>query len=256
MITKISVIPGSLAEEIFFFSEADLTKLPDPRIVPLFGPNGIGKTTIIKNILSAFNLQKVRQKLMNEDGSFSEQFFKKESLRAGIAIEMDSQQTEIYSYSNSSDNFRIREARNCYEVYDPHFLSDRLNAKRISEGQSIIYSAFALLDGLIPGKNMFGSLESCCVALLDEIDSGLSVDNIDLAMRKLKKALKNRENLQVFLSFNSPRVLKYFPYVLSMYDGKVCEMHTDEDMLAEIRKNKKMFDKARKNSRGMPKIYD
>ena len=65
-----------------------------------------------------------------------------------------------------------------------------------------------------------------------------------------------REKLQVFLSFNSPRILKYFPYVISMYDGKVREMHTDEDMLAEIKLNKKLFDKARKKANGMPKVFE
>jgi hypothetical protein len=39
-----------------------------------------------------------------------------------------------------------------------------------------------------------------------------------------------------------------------MYDGTFIDLHTDEDMLAEINKHKKMFDKVRKNSRGRPKI--
>ena len=50
--------------------------------------------------------------------------------------------------------------------------------------------------------------------------------------------------------------MKHFPYVISMYDGKAKEMHTDEDMMAEIRANSKMFDKARKTSKGRPKIFD
>jgi hypothetical protein len=41
-----------------------------------------------------------------------------------------------------------------------------------------------------------------------------------------------------------------------MYDGSVLTLHTDEDMLAEIKKHKAIFDKARKNSKGRPKIYE
>ena len=259
MLKRISVMLDSSNKKIFFFDEIDLTQLPDPRIVPLFGPNGAGKTTLINGIYAWHQIQAAAENSKKKDDNdpFYEEFWATElKQKSGINIEWDEVPGAVYRYSNSSDNFRSRKPQSMSQYYSPDFFAARWDAAHISEGQSIIYSAFGLLDGLIPGKDMLSDENTFVVALLDEIDSGLSVDNIDIAMRKIKKALKMRKKLQVFLSFNSPRVLKYFPHVISMYDGKVHEMHTDEDMLAEIKLNKKMFYKARKKSNGMPKVFD
>ena len=58
------------------------------------------------------------------------------------------------------------------------------------------------------------------------------------------------------VKWNNPRILKFFPHVLSMYTGEVLELHSDEDMLAEFKKHEKAFNKARKLSNGRPKVYD
>ena len=233
MIQKITVLPDTRASHIFFFKEMDLTKLPDPRMVLLFGPNGAGKSTLIDAII--------------KNGI---------NRRPEIIIDRTPAETAVYAYENSKDNFKSREARSYSEAFDPYFLNSRFDAKAISEGQSVIYSAFALLDGLRPSKDMFGQNAEETLVLLDEIDSGMSLDNIDIAMRKIKYALSKRKDLQIIMSFNSPRILKHFPHVVSMYDGSVLTLHTDEDMLAEIRNHKTMFDKARKTSKGRPKIFD
>ena len=259
MIRKITVIPDSFAEKIFFFQNIDLQELSDPRIVPLFGPNGIGKTTLEKSILS-YCSEKASYDDLIKSGDVApdnaEEYFQRGIKRyAGVILDMDDERTSIFSYQNSSDNFRIRKPSSYLEAYSPEFFANKLNAIGVSEGQSIIYSVNALLDGLAH-NDLANDSNTTVIALLDEIDSGLSIDNIDFVMRKLKKALKQHENVQIFLGFNSPRVLKYFPYVVSLYDGHVKEMHTEDDMLAEIKKNKKNFDKARKKSNGTPKIFD
>lgn len=260
MITKIKVNPDKIGADIFFFQEIDLTALPNPRIVPLFGPNGVGKSTLITGIQQYFEALKYLQKnenrvdaildALNPDYKYVNHFD-----RIGLTLEYDKEKFSLYTYRNSEDNFRNRKAQSINESFDPVFLVARMNAKSVSEGQSIVYSAFDLLDGLKPGKDSFEDMDSAVLVLFDELDSGMSIDNIDIAMRKLKKAVTTRDKIQVFLSFNSPRVLKHFPYVISMYDGKVKEMHTDEDMMVEIRANSKLFDKARKTSKGRPKIF-
>lgn len=229
MIERITVKPDSEVSKIFFFDEIDLTKLPDKRMVVLFGPNGAGKSTLISELLKTV------------------------SDECGIELDRTETPMHVYSYENSRDNFKNRQPRSYMESFDPFFMNSRLEAQSISEGQSIIYSVFDLLDGLKPGKNMFGSEGQEILVLLDEIDSGLSIDNIDIAMRKIKAALRKRDDIQIFMSFNSPRVLKYFPHVVSMYDGSIQELHTDEDMLAQMRLHKTMFNKARKKSNGRPK---
>lgn len=223
MIKSVSVKPDTRTAAILFFQTADFQ---DQRVIPLFGPNGVGKSTLIKE------LEKHQE----------------------VTIITDGIQTECYSYQNARDNYRDRQPRSYLESFDPCFMAAKLDAQSISEGQSIIYSMFDLLDGLRPSGQLAPQEGVHKLILLDEIDSGMSIDNIDTTMRKIKNLIRKRDDLQFIFSFNSPRVLKHFSHVLSMYDGTFIDLHTDDDMLVEINKHKKMFDKARKNSRGRPKI--
>lgn len=232
MIKKIRVVPDSLASSIFFFREIDVEALPDPRIVPLFGPNGVGKSTLIRDIITYAHER-----------------------RPQIEVEVSDAPMVMYTYENGKDNFARRLGTRYEESYNPYSVIMSKEAQTLSEGQSIVYSVFDLLDGLQPGEQMFGSEDEEPLVLLDEIDSGLSIDNIDSAMRKISQALAKRKNIQIFMSFNSPRVLKHFPHVISMYDGSAIELHSEDDMLAEFRKHKKEFNKARKKSDGRPKVF-
>lgn len=225
MLETITVKPNTRTADILFFDELDIT---GHHVIPLFGPNGVGKSTLIKQL---------------ED-------------RRDITIKTNGMPTKFYSYQNARDNFKIRQPRSYMESFDPEFMSARFSAQSISEGQSIIYSMFDLLDGLKPKQPLAPEPGQDALVLLDEIDSGMSIDNIDTTMKKIKNLIQKNEHIQFIFSFNSPRVLKHFPRVLSMYDGTFIELHSDEDMLSEIRKHKSTFDKARKNSRGRPKIID
>lgn len=225
MITSYSVNPDSLEEAVLFVHDFDFTPFKN-NVIPLFGPNGVGKSTLIKAL---------------------------ENQRGKITIDRP---TQFYSYQNSRDNFKVREARTYTENFDLGFISAKFGAKSISEGQSIIYSMFDLLDGLKPGNGLNPKNGKDMTILLDEIDSGMSIDNIDITMRKIKKLLNLRSDLQFIISFNSPRVVKHFPEVLSMYDGQMIELHNEDDMLEEINNHKKTFNKARKKSNGRPKIFN
>ena len=140
--------------------------------------------------------------------------------------------------------------------YDPAFINAKWAASGLSEGQSIMYSVEPMLDMLKPGCNDLVPEGKSVVLLIDEIDSGLSLDNLDRILRKIKKRIKDRPELQIFLSFNTSFVLKYFPDVISMYDGKVHHLRTEEEMLVEMKRNQKMLDKKRKKSNGSYRIFD
>lgn len=226
MVKSFSVIPYTKEEAILFFKEADLSQFKS-HVVPLFGPNGVGKSTLIKGI---------------EDHS--------------IYIDRDDRDLEIFSYQNSRDNFKSRKSRNFLEEYDPGFMNARFDAQRVSEGQSVIYSMLDLLDGFMKNGQLKRENNHDYLVLLDEIDSGISIDVIDFIMRKIKYIIRTRTDVQFIFSFNSPRVLKHFPQVLSMYDGKMIELHTEDDMLEVMNDHKKEFNKVRKKSNGRPKIYD
>ena len=94
------------------------------------------------------------------------------------------------------------------------------------------------------------------IVLLDEIDSGLSIDNINYLCRKIRRIAKKWSDTQFFIAFNSPEILGYFPYVLSMYDGKMHKIDGYDIMRAELKANKKMLDKARKKSNGQYRIFE
>ena len=57
MIKEVHTIQGSFEDYILLAKDYDLTQMPDIRFIPLFGANGVGKTTLLK----ALNGQVTRQ---------------------------------------------------------------------------------------------------------------------------------------------------------------------------------------------------
>lgn len=231
MIQKLTPTPNSITTQILLCNELHIDELPNPRIVPLFGPNGIGKSTVINSLLSCAN---------NKENEFF--------------VERTSAPMIVLGYCDRKDNFRIREPRDMDEAYSPSFFNRRFNANSISEGQSIVYSIMGLFDIIGTGKNAIHNEGKEYLVVIDEIDSGMSIDNLDKLMRKLKNTAKKREDVQVIFSFNNPFILRYFPDVLSLYTGQPIHLETIDDMLAEIKAHEKEFRKIRYKANGTPKI--
>ena len=235
MIERIIIDKSSIIGKILFFEEVDLTQFEN-HAIPLFGPNGVGKSTLLEGI-------ETRGRGLKYEG---------------ITVKCTPDiKTMMYSYRNGADNLKSCEPRSYELSFNPVYMLRRMNVQNMSEGQSIIYSMYDLLDGLSSSKNgiEIGDDEHCVIAL-DEIDSGLSIDNIDKTMRRIKHILSKRPNVQFIFSFNSPRVLRWFPEVLSMYDGTKIKLHTEDDMMDQIHQHQKMFDRVRKDSRGRPKVFE
>lgn len=234
MVDKIIIKPIKPLCDILFFNEFCFGQFEN-RVIPLFGPNGVGKSSFIN--------------ALEEHGRNRGTFL--------TVTKTNDKPIRFISYINGKDNLKSsKEPRDHTLSFDPMYLKLQWDARGLSEGQSVIYSLYDLLDGLKPGKNGFDlDDDTDYLICLDEIDSGLSIDNIDVTMRKIKSIIK-RPNIQIVFSFNSPRVLKWFPDVLSMYDGVAIHLETEDDMIREIRAHKKEFDKVRKRSNGRPKVYD
>lgn len=237
MLQKVKVIPDSFEDYILMVKEFDFTKMPDIRFIPIFGANGVGKTVLLRAIA----------------GDSPRQFIRPGAKSVELITD---KKTECYSYIGSTDNFKVRQASTCHQAFDPMFLSMKLDARDLSEGQSIIYSLFDLLKGASKaGDDFFEPGDNADkLIIIDEMDSGLSIDNIDAAMRYVKQSLKNRTDTQFIISFNNPYLLHHFDTVLSMYDGNPVTLHDDKEMLVEIKKWKKQLDKLRKKSDGSFKI--
>ena len=164
MILNFSVKDNTNEDKILLFKNGDFAQFEN-NVIPLFGPNGVGKSTLINGLIN--------------------QTLNIKSSKPGIC----------YSYQNSKDNFKIRQARNLPESYDPFFLVMKFNSQYISEGQSIIYSMFDLLDAFKKNGEFKYHEDKDSIVLLDEIDSGMSIDNIDTTMRKIKYISRKHKTL-------------------------------------------------------------
>lgn len=231
MITKIEIVPKTREADILLFDKLDLDSLPNERIVPLFGPNGVGKSTLLDGLLKA------------SEGNRN----------AGVKAKIN-KKTVVFSYRNSEDNLRVRKPKTYMESFDPFLLKAKFDAGSVSEGQSIMYSIYDLIDGIGTSKNAMKYEGKDIVVLIDELDSGLSIDNLDRILKKLKYSTERRKDVQIVFSFNNPYVLRYFPDVVSLFTGEVIHLETTEDMLNEIEKHKD-FRKIRYYSNGKPKVF-
>lgn len=237
MLQKVKVIPDSFEDYILMVKEFDFTKMPDIRFIPIFGANGVGKTVLLRAIA----------------GDSPRQFIRPGAKSVELIAD---KKTECYSYIGSIDNFKTRRARSYNEAFSTDFIVMKLDARDLSEGQSIMYSLFDLLKGASePGDDFFGvDHDSDKIILIDEMDSGLSINHIDTAMEYIKESLKNRTDTQFIISFNNPYLLHHFDTVLSMYDGNPVVLRDDMEMLAEIEKWEEELDKLRKESDGSFKM--
>ena len=251
MLHKIQVVPNSLAAEILFFDEIDLDVLPDIRIVPLFGGNGSGKSTLLKEIDNTL----MRTAWDEEEHDEWEGLFTGKVKPRDKQVELlcDEEKTEFYSYVNSKVNFAVKRVG-----FDPFLMNAKCDAQSLSEGQSIIYSVEALLKGMLKStkrRESFVEDGNHAIVLLDELDSGMSLDNIKLCMGLIKRVLRQKRNIQFIMSFNNPYVCYFFPQVVSMYDGKVHNISNFEEMLRELEVNRELLKKARYKKNGEFKIY-
>ena len=262
MINEIKVKPNTTASHILFFDNIDLTQLPNRRIVPLYGANGSGKTTLLKEIHFAM-YERGEDKTGDDIGDRISKALKRQHAgvehNSQIEIKCDDEKTVYYKYRNGQDNFQVMEPKSYTQSFDPMFINLKFNAKSLSEGQSIVYSVEDLLKGMLRSTKRHESFieddNTHAVVLLDEIDSGLSIDNLDRMLKIIQKVLRQGRNIQFFMSFNNPYVIKYFPDVISMYDGNIHHFDNMEEMLEDLKANQNMLDKARK-SRGKYKIFD
>lgn len=249
MLLKLKPKPDTALEELLLCDEIHIDKLDNPRIVPLFGPNGIGKSSVLEGIMDS-SARLVSQK-------YNSIYEKCNSRYGTFEIVRTDAQMDMLSYRNLKDNCARRQSRNEAEQFNPYFLIDRLNARGISEGQSIIYSLMDLLTIIGTTKDArYPEDGHEYLVILDEIDSGLSIDNLDFVMRKLKRTSMFRKDVQVVFSFNSPYVVNYFPQVMSLYTGEPCRLYTPKDMLDEIKIHEKEFRKKRYYSNGRPRIFN
>lgn len=213
MIKSISINKNSNLEEILFFNKMNLEQ-----ITLLFGANGVGKSSLIKGIL------KQKEIKFNCD-----------------------KETKLYSYINNEQNFRNmnKNSNLSYEdMFNPYLINKKYNANELSEGQSIIYSLQDIFELCVQIKD--DSNDS--VILLDEIDSGLSIDNVEYLSDKIKEITDKYSNIQFIIGFNNFEFCRNFPKVFNMYNGKYITIESYEQYRNIINSNREMLLEKRHNN--------
>jgi len=211
MLTKIQVKKDSTLSKILFFDSIELKQ-----VTLLFGGNGIGKSSLINAIL-----------------------------KQDIVYEYD-KSVLLYSYINSKQNFKELE-RNDHldyrDMFDPSLIARKFDASELSEGQSIVYS----LQDIFKLCSQLDSSDDHLI-LLDEIDSGLSVENVDYVAKKIKAICKKYPYIQFIIAFNNYVFCKTFKEVFNMYNGEWIKINSFDEYFDIINSNKKMLLKKRKNN--------
>ena len=213
MIKSISINKGSNLEEILFFNKMNLEQ-----VTLLFGANGVGKSSLIKGIL------KQKEIKFNCD-----------------------KETKLYSYINTEQNFRNMDKNSNLsykDMFNPYLFKQKFDASELSEGQSIIYSLQDIFELCVQIKD--DSNDS--VILLDEIDSGLSIDNVEYLSDKIKEITDKYSNIQFIIAFNNFEFCRNFPKVFNMYNGKYITIESYEQYRNIINSNREMLLEKRHNN--------
>lgn len=165
------------------------------RLNILVGGNGAGKTTLLEGIVDK-------------------------------RYEMDTDRdVEIRKYSNSQDNLRVKERLNMSTSQ----MIVCLNAKNMSEGQSIMYSLISFFAKVKEEASEFLKENKSLVIVLDEVDSGLSVDAVNVVMHFVYDILNNYDNVQFFISSNNYHFTYVQKEIVNMYTGRYKKINSYEE---------------------------
>lgn len=212
MIKSFTIKKDSVLSEILFFNKIELKQ-----VTLLLGGNGVGKSSLINSIIS----------------------------RNGITAETTGD-TTLFSYINSQQNFRemIRNKNLSYkDHYDPYVIARKFAAEELSEGQSIVFSIqdiFKLCEQIEDNED--------ALILLDEVDSGLSIDNVEYIANTLKKIAEEQPNIQFVIAFNNYEFCRVFNDVFNMYTGEWMTIDSYETYRNTIKDNRERLLKKRNNN--------
>lgn len=214
-----SFLKKNLDEDKRFFCEDFNFK---PGVNLLFGENGQGKSSLLEYLkVITQDINKVQDR---NDYKYRACLFT-----------VSTKPFKTYYYSNSECNARY----NFEPVNEMQFLR-HFQSKERSEGQSAMQSIsdfFYVLENdeyLKPDDN--------AVILIDEIDSGLDACMCRYIVYRLKKLMKKKHNLQLFISFNQYEMMRLDSKYLNVCDGQLYSTPDSYDKyMSLLNNNKKLY---------------
>ncbi|MNW63318.1 hypothetical protein D3C74_415190 [compost metagenome] len=111
----------------------------------------------------------------------------------------------------------------------------------MSEGQSIIYSILSFFDFVI--KKASDNKDKTIVILLDEVDSGLSVENINMLLHIINDMPKNT---QFFISTNQYHWVYAIKRGINMYNGEQITINSYDEFFNLLTSNMQELGQKRK----------
>lgn len=195
MIKSIKIKGNSIYKDRFLTNEFNLYS----KYNFLYGCNGSGKSTLIELL----NDKKLREENLEIDGEFN----------------------NVACFINSADNC-TRKKISIFQD-DKTFLqecSEKIHIGSKSEGQAIIYSA--IHNFLYSEK-----VKNADLILIDEIDSGLSIDNINIICNLLQDICKNK---QVIVACNNYHFAYNSKKIINMLTGNKDTVNNYEEFVNKI----------------------
>ena len=194
-----------------------------PGVNLLFGGNGQGKSSLIEYLKT---LCGVKQPMGSEKAIFKYSRLTKTN-----------EFVKVYTFSNRENNASYFDGN----TYDQDFYNFNLvrkwQAGQRSEGQIVIQSIsdfLYVLDSL--------DKDTKAIILMDEIDSGLDAYMCKYLVTRLKKVLKDKPNLQIFIAFNQYEISKLDSKWINVCTGLIEDCpKTYEEYYKRLSENKKKF---------------
>lgn len=214
MIKSLKLKAKTNASNILMFNE-----LKDLKIINiLFGGNGVGKSTLLKAI-------------KNNEVTYK-----------------NKKNISIFYFQNSESNLKINTQKEINKITE---LIKKSNTSTYSEGQSIMHYLLSFLQDI---KEEVDKTENSIVVLLDEIDSGLSAENINAILWQIKD-LTDTNRVQFFISSNHYHFIHVFKTVINMYDGNFITIKSYEDFFERLNKGIQIMNKSGKRNFDFLNIY-
>lgn len=119
------------------------------------------------------------------------------------------------------------------------------NSSAYSEGQGMIHFLLPFLYDIkdFAGKNN----DKDVIVLIDEMDSGLSIENINMLLHIIIEICDEYKNVQFFISSNHYHYAYVFKKVLNMYDGQLVNIDSYEDYFARLNEGIQIMHKANRD---------
>lgn len=194
-----------------------------PGINLLFGGNGQGKSSLIEYLNTLSNSREP----MGSD----------KSIFKFCRLTKTKDDIKVYSFVNRKNNASYFDGQTLNEDLFVFNSIRKLQSSERSEGQSVIQSLsdfFYVIDRL--------DANTKAVVLMDEIDSGLDACMCNYLVKRLKKLISLKPNLQIFIAFNQYEISKLDKEWVNICTGEIenCPK-TYEEYYKRLSNNKQKF---------------